>query len=95
MCLPHITWPGDKTNEHSLELYMDPPLEYRGLTLNQWDEYGLKLAPKKCEFFKDKLKYLLYMVSAEGIETDPNKMSKVKEWPAPHDQDGLRQFQVH
>jgi transposase InsO family protein len=59
---------------------------------NRLDEYGLKLAPKKCEFFKDKLKYLGYMVSAEGIETDPDKVQKVKDWPVPQNPDELRMF---
>ena len=34
---------------------------------------GLKLKPKKCEFFKTKLSYPGHIVSKDGIETDPKK----------------------
>ena len=34
---------------------------------------GLNLKPKKCEFFKTRLAYLGYIVSKDGIETDPKK----------------------
>lgn len=56
------------------------------------DEYGLKLSPKKCQFFKSKLKYLGYVVSAQGVETDEEKIARVKEWPTPRNQDEVRQF---
>ena len=35
---------------------------------------GLKLKPSKCEFFCSSLKYLGYIVSKEGIATDPRKI---------------------
>ena len=39
---------------------------------------GLKLKPKKCEFFKSKIAYLGHIVLAKGIETDPKKVEAVK-----------------
>ena len=36
-------------------------------------QVGLKLKPKKCEFFKTKLAYLGHIVSKDGIETDSKK----------------------
>ena len=44
---------------------------------------GLKLKPKKCEFFKTKLSYLGHIVSKDGIETDPKKIEAIKDWPLP------------
>ena len=44
---------------------------------------GLKLQPKKCELFQDEVAYLGHIVSADGIKTDPIKIQRVKEWPAP------------
>ena len=44
---------------------------------------GLKLKPKKCEFFKSKIAYLGHTVSSKGIETDPKKLEVVKNWTTP------------
>ena len=41
---------------------------------------GLKLKPKKCEFFKSKIMYLGHIVSFKGIETDPRKVEVVEAW---------------
>ena len=39
---------------------------------------GLKLKPKKCEFFKSRIAYLGHIVSSKGIETDPKKVEAVR-----------------
>ena len=44
---------------------------------------GLKLKPKKCEFFKSKIAHLGHIVSSKGIETDPKKVETVKNWTVP------------
>ena len=46
-------------------------------------EAGLKLKPSKCEFFRSSLKYLGYIVSKEGIATDPRKIEAIHNWPHP------------
>ena len=55
-------------------------------------EVNLKLSPKKCEFIKKKVRYVGHIVSSEGIEPDPQKIDKVKDWPAPTNPDEVRQF---
>lgn len=55
-------------------------------------EHGLKLKPSKCELFKKSVTYLGHIISEKGIETDPEKLSAVKEWPAPRNLKQLRQF---
>ena len=55
-------------------------------------EVGLKLKPSKCEFFKDRIAYLGHIVSKSGIETDPKKISDIKEWPQPKTVTDVRQF---
>lgn len=47
------------------------------------DQAGLKLKPKKCHFFREKVKFLGHVVSSEGISTDPDKIDKVKNCPNP------------
>ena len=39
---------------------------------------NLRINPDKCEFFKDKLKYLGHVVGVEGVQTDPDKVSAIK-----------------
>ncbi|XP_025162448.1 uncharacterized protein LOC112590369 [Harpegnathos saltator] len=42
-----------------------------------------KVNPKKCEFLRKKIKYLGHVISAEGVATDPDKISVLKDWPIP------------
>ena len=44
---------------------------------------GLKLKPRKCEFFKSRITYLVHIISAAGIETNPKKIEAVKDWTQP------------
>ena len=53
---------------------------------------GMKLAPNKCTFFKDRVKFLGHIVSADGIESDPSKMEKIRDWPTPSNPSEVRQF---
>ena len=53
---------------------------------------GLKLKPKKCEFFKSKISYLGHIVSSKGIETDPKKVEAVKNWVVPKTVTDVRNF---
>ena len=55
-------------------------------------EHGLKLKPSKCEFFKSSVAYLGHVVSDRGVETDPDKIKALSEWPVPHNVKTLRSF---
>ena len=44
---------------------------------------GLQLKPSKCKFFKSHITYLGHMVSKDGIETDPKKVTTINEWMVP------------
>ncbi len=37
----------------------------------------------KCEFHKEKIEFLGYVLSGKGISTDPKKIQTIKEWPIP------------
>ena len=43
----------------------------------------LKLRPSKSKFFHKQRTYLGHIVTHEGIETDPKKVSAIKNWPQP------------
>ena len=55
-------------------------------------QHGLKLKPAKCELFKGSVTYLGHVISESGIQTDPEKLSSVRDWPAPTNIKQLRQF---
>ena len=53
---------------------------------------GLRLKPKKCDFAQESAVYLGHVVSAEGIQTDPEKLRAVNRYPTPTDVKSLRSF---
>ena len=55
-------------------------------------EANLKLQVKKCVFGKDTVKFLGHIISSAGIATDPEKISRVAEWPIPVNKKELQQF---
>jgi len=42
----------------------------------------MKINPKKCAFFKEKVKYLEYLISEKGT-TVSEKIETVRNWPVP------------
>ena len=55
-------------------------------------EKGLTLAPEKCTFFKESVKYLGHVLSAGGIQQDPDKVAAIKQFPTPRTLKDLRGF---
>lgn len=52
----------------------------------------MKLNEKKCKLFHKQVKYVGFIVSADGISTDPDKVQKVLDLPIPRHPDEVRQF---
>ena len=52
----------------------------------------MKLSPQKCIFIQEKIRFLGHIVSGDGIQTNPEKIEKIKNWPTPKDTDELRSF---
>ena len=46
-------------------------------------QYGLKIELKKWKFFQTTVSHLGHTISVEGIGTDPEETSVVKDWPVP------------
>ena len=44
---------------------------------------GLFIKLKKCEFHVQKVSFLGFIISAEGISMDPERISTIAEWPVP------------
>ena len=60
--------------------------------LQRLREAGLKLKTPKCAIVCKEVTYLGYIVSAEGIRTDPKKVQAVQEFPTPSNVTQLRSF---
>ena len=44
-------------------------------------ENKLFLCPEKCEFYKQRIKYLGLVISENKVSMDPVKVTGVQEWP--------------
>ena len=53
---------------------------------------NLKIKSSKCQLFRKSVRYLGHIVSAKGIEADPEKEAAVMQWPVPKGQKDLKQF---
>jgi len=92
---------GDKIF-HTLLVYLDDVIVFSRTVeehLNRLEElfrrmrkYGLKFKPNKCKLFANRVVYLGYEVSGEGISTDPAKVDAVKLWPLPKTVKDVRAF---
>ncbi|WVZ67898.1 hypothetical protein U9M48_016915, partial [Paspalum notatum var. saurae] len=54
------------------------------------DSWKIKLS--KCEFAQQQIQYLGHVVSAQGVSTDPSKVSAIASWPTPASVKELRSF---
>ncbi|CEP07116.1 hypothetical protein, partial, partial [Parasitella parasitica] len=60
--------------------------------LGRLAEYNLRINPKKCQWFSKEVKFLGFLVSGEGIRSNPEKVKVVKDWKAPVNKKGLLRF---
>lgn len=62
------------------------------LVFDKIREANLKVSPTKCSFFKTKVKYVGHIISENGVETDPEKIDKIVNWPTPSTAEEVRKF---
>ena len=53
---------------------------------------GLKFKPSKCHILQSRISFLGYVVSADGISTDPEKIRVIDEWRVPSNVHEVRSF---
>ena len=67
-------------------------VEQLGMVLARLSQSGLKVAPKKCHFFRPSVVFLGHIVSSQGLATDPSKTQCIVDWPQPKNVKEVRQF---
>lgn len=60
--------------------------------LEELRKHKLYAKESKCEFFKREVKFLGYIVGADGLKVDPEKVEAVKVWPVPTNVSEVRSF---
>ena len=76
-------------------IYSDNELEHEAhvkKVLQRLRDAGLQVDLKKCEFNVTRTKYLGFIVTTDGIEVDPDKVTAVVGWKPPHNVKGIQSF---
>jgi len=60
--------------------------------LQRLRDAGLQVDIKKCEFNVTRTKYLGFIITTDGIEVDPEKVSAVVNWQTPSNVRGIQSF---
>ena len=53
---------------------------------------GILLKAEKCLFARDETEYLGHLISSAGVQQDPRKLEKLRQYPTPTDQRAVRAF---
>ena len=67
-------------------------LEHLKLVLKTLQKEKLLINLKKCNFMKEELIYLGFVVSKEGLKMDPKKIQAIVNWPTPRSIFEVRSF---
>ena len=62
------------------------------LVLSKLRDAGLKLKPRKCTMLQKQVSFMGHVVSGKGIETDPETVQVVADWPVPVNLREVRSF---
>lgn len=67
-------------------------IEHLSAVLQIMEEKQWKVKLSKCEFAKQQVSYLGHVISAQGVSTDPSKITAVANWPTPTNTKEVRGF---
>ena len=71
---------------------LEEHLQRLDIVLNRLKDCNLKLNPKKCMFLQTQVKYVGHIVSERGVQADPEKIDKIRNWPNPKNAEEVRKF---
>ncbi|CAK1597976.1 unnamed protein product [Parnassius mnemosyne] len=60
--------------------------------INKLKEANLTINFEKSQFFPSRLKYLGYVIDAQGLRTDPEKVKAILEYPTPSSKKDVKRF---
>ena len=66
--------------------------EHVAAVLRKLKEHKLYVSPGKCEFMKEEIEFLGFIVTRKGLKVNPAKVKVIKEWPRPSTLRDLRAF---
>ena len=67
-------------------------LEHIRQVLQRLKEKKLLINVKKCSFMQEEIVYLGFVISADGLKMDPEKVKAILEWPTPKNVSEVRSF---
>ena len=71
----------------------DELLERLDMVLSRLSSFGFKVKPSKCSLFRNTIKFLGHLVSADGVEPLPDRLTAIRDWPpTPHCLRDVRAF---
>ena len=62
------------------------------LVFDRLSQFNLKIKPKKSNFFQQSVLFLGHLLSSNGISPNPEKVSKIEDWPVPKNRKELHSF---
>lgn len=62
------------------------------LVLDRLRKAGLQAKVSKCDFAQQKISFVGYVISGQGISPDPSKVAAVDAWPTPTDVTAVKSF---
>ena len=71
---------------------MQEPLQHLEQVFTILHENQLYVKRSKCSFAQQEFEYLGHVISGAGVQTDPAKISAVKDWPVPTNVKQVRGF---
>jgi len=71
---------------------LDDHLHHLGEVFRGLQEARLRVHPDKCHFGLTELRYLGHIVDRRGLQTDPEKVRAIMQWPTPTTVRQVRQF---
>ena len=67
-------------------------IEHVKTVLQKLRENHLFLKPEKCSFHSDRIEFLGYEISPDGLKMSPSKISSIREWPGPRNIKDVQAF---